>query len=275
MDILQTDITYIPGIGPRKASTLNKEIDAFTLGDILRYYPYRYIDRTRMYYVHEIDNSSVYIQLKGKIASFEIFGEGRKQRLVGHFTDGTGFLDLVWFQGIRHVETSLKVGQEYIVFGKPARFGNKYSIAHPDIDPYNGEADRPTGFMAMYNTTERMKNSYLNSKAIQKIIESALKMIKTPIAETLSPDVIKAANLIPYNDAIRNIHFPETPILLRDAEYRLKFEELFLIQLSIVRYASDRKAKLNGFFFNSVGDYLNGFYANPPNRCSKKSDTRN
>lgn len=262
MDILQTDITYIPGIGPRKASTLNKEIDAFTLGDILRYYPYRYIDRTRMYYVHEIDNSSVYIQLKGKIASFEIFGEGRKQRLVGHFTDGTGFLDLVWFQGIRHVETSLKVGQEYIVFGKPARFGNKYSIAHPDIDPYNGEADRPTGFMAMYNTTERMKNSYLNSKAIQKIIESALKMIKTPIAETLSPDVIKAANLIPYNDAIRNIHFPETPILLRDAEYRLKFEELFLIQLSIVRYASDRKAKLNGFFFNSVGDYLNGFYAN-------------
>lgn len=262
MDILQTDITYIPGIGPRKAATLNKEIDAFTLGDILRYYPYRYIDRTRMYYVHEIDNSSVYIQLKGKIASFEIFGEGRKQRLVGHFTDGTGFLDLVWFQGIRHIETSLKVRQEYIVFGKPARFGNKYSIAHPDIEPYNGEADRPTGFMAMYNTTERMKNSYLNSKAIQKIIEGALKMIKTPIAETLSPDVIKAANLMPYNDAIRNIHFPETPILLRDAEYRLKFEELFLIQLSIVRYASDRKAKLNGFFFNRVGDYLNGFYTN-------------
>lgn len=262
MDILQTDITYIPGIGPRKAATLNKEIDAFTLGDILRYYPYRYIDRTRMYYVHEIDNSSVYIQLKGKIASFEIFGEGRKQRLVGHFTDGTGFLDLVWFQGIRHIETSLKVGQEYIVFGKPARFGNKYSIAHPDIEPYNGEADRPTGFMAMYNTTERMKNSYLNSKAIQKIIEGALKMIKTPIAETLSPDVIKATNLMPYNDAIRNIHFPETPILLRDAEYRLKFEELFLIQLSIVRYASDRKAKLNGFFFNRVGDYLNGFYTN-------------
>lgn len=260
MDILQTDITYIPGIGPKKGQILNKEIDVFTLGDLLRWYPYRYIDRTRMYYVHEVDNSSVYIQLKGKIASFETLGEGRKQRLVGHFTDGTGFIDLVWFQSIRHIQSTLKVGQEYIVFGKPARFGNKYSIAHPDIDPYNSEADRPTGFMAMYNTTEKMKYAYLNSKAMQKIIYNALQMVKGPIEETLSPDVIKAANLLSYDKAIRNVHFPETPILLRDAEYRLKFEELFFIQLSIVRYASDRKAKLNGFFFNRVGDYLNNFY---------------
>lgn len=260
MDILQTDITYIPGIGPKKGQILNKEIDVFTLGDLLRWYPYRYIDRTRMYYVHEVDNSSVYIQLKGKIASFETLGEGRKQRLVGHFTDGTGFIDLVWFQSIRHIQSTLKVGQEYIVFGKPARFGNKYSIAHPDIDPYNSEVDRPTGFMAMYNTTEKMKYAYLNSKAMQKIIYNALQMVKGPIEETLSPDVIKAANLLSYDKAIRNVHFPETPILLRDAEYRLKFEELFFIQLSIVRYASDRKAKLNGFFFNRVGDYLNNFY---------------
>lgn len=262
MDILQTDIKFIPGIGPKKAETLNKEIDAFTLGDLLRWYPYRYIDRTRMYYVHEIDNSVAYIQLKGRIASFETIGEGRKMRLVGHFTDGTGFIDLVWFQGIRHIEKSLRVGQEYIIFGKPSRFGNKYNIAHPDIDPYNNEADRPTGFMSMYNTTEKMKYAYLNSKAMQKIIGSAFEMIKEPIAETLSPDVISIANLMAYHDAIENIHFPKTPYLLRDAEYRLKFEELFLIQLSIVRYSSDRKAKLNGFYFNRVGDYLNGFYAN-------------
>ncbi len=260
MDILQTDIKFIPGVGPKRAETLNKEIDVFTLGDLLRWYPYRYIDRTRIYYVHEVDSSVAYIQLKGKITAFETFGEGRKRRLVGHFTDGTGFIDLVWFQGIRYIENSLKVGQEYIVFGKPSKFGSKYNIAHPDIDPINSNTDMPTGFMAMYNTTEKMKYSYLNSKAMQKIITSAFEMIKAPLQESLSSDVVEAANLMSYNDAIENIHFPKSPIHLRDAEFRLKFEELFFIQLSIVRYASDRKAKLNGFFFNKVGDFFNTFY---------------
>lgn len=260
MDILQTDIKFIPGVGPKRAETLNKEIDVFTLGDLLRWYPYRYIDRTRIYYVHEVDSSVAYIQLKGKITAFEIFGEGRKKRLVGHFTDGTGFIDLVWFQGIRYIENSIKVGQEYIVFGKPSKFGNKYNIAHPDIDPLNNEGDTPTGFMAMYNTTEKMKYSYLNSKAMQKIIASAFEMIKEPLIETLSSDVIESAGLISYHEAIENVHFPKSPILLREAEYRLKFEELFYIQLSIVRYASDRKAKLNGFFFNKIGSFLNTFY---------------
>lgn len=260
MDILQTDIKFIPGVGPKRAETLNKEIDVFTLGDLLRWYPYRYIDRTRIYYVHEVDSSVAYIQLKGKITAFETIGEGRKRRLVGHFTDGTGFIDLVWFQGIRYIENSLKVGQEYIVFGKPSKFGSKYNIAHPDIDPINSNTDMPTGFMAMYNTTEKMKYSYLNSKAMQKIITSAFEMIKAPLQESLSSDVVEAANLMSYNDAIENIHFPKSPIHLRDAEFRLKFEELFFIQLSIVRYASDRKAKLNGFFFNKVGDFFNTFY---------------
>ena len=262
MDILQTDIKFIPGIGPKKAETLNKEIDVFTLGDLLRWYPYRYIDKTRIYYVHEVDSSVAFIQLKGRITAFESFGEGRKRRLVGHFTDGTGFIDLVWFQGIRFIENSLRVGQEYIVFGKPSLFGNKWNIAHPDIDPINTESDLPTGFMAMYNTTEKMKYAYLNSKAMQKIISNAFEMIKAPLLETLSPDVVKAANLISYHEAIENIHFPKSPNLLREAEFRLKFEELFYIQLNIVRYSSDRKSKLKGFQFSKVGHYLNSFYKN-------------
>ena len=258
--ILQTDIKFIPGVGPKKAEILNKEIDVFTLGDLLRFYPYRYVDRSRMYYVHEIDNSILNIQLKGRITAFETFGEGRKRRLVAHFTDGTGFVDLVWFQGIKFIQDKYKLNTEYIVFGKPTLFGSKWNIPHPDIDPYMTEADRPEGLMPMYNTTEKMKNHYLNSKAMQNIIQNGFGMIKERLPESLSADVVKAANLLPFHDAIENIHFPKNPTLLRDAEFRLKFEELFYIQLNIVRYATDRKGKLNGLLFKKVGKYLNTFY---------------
>ncbi len=259
-DILQTDIKFVPGVGPKRAEIFNKEINVFTLEDLLRYYPYRYIDRSRMYYIHEIDGSMLYIQLKGQITAFETFGEGRKRRLVAHFTDGTGFIDLIWFQGIRFAENKYKVNQEYIVFGKPTLFNNRWNIAHPEIDPFLNETDLPEGLMAMYNTTETMKNHYLNSKTIGKIIENAIRMLKEPLKESLSPDVVSKVCLMPFHDAITHIHFPKNPILLRDAEFRLKFEELFFIQLNIVRYASDRKGKLNGFVFKKVDRYLNSFY---------------
>ena len=260
MGILQTEIQFVPGVGPKKAEILNKEIDIFTVGDLLRWYPYRYIDRSRIYYIHEIDNSMAYIQLKGKITGFESFGEGRRRRLVAHFTDGTGFVDLVWFQGIRFIEGKYKLNQEYVVFGKPALFNGKWNIAHPDLDPFMNESDRPEGLMAMYNTTEKMKNHYLNSRAMQKIIENTFGLIKEQLPETLSSDVVKSVKLVPFHDAIENIHFPKSARLLRDAEFRLKFEELFYIQLNIVRYAAERKGKLNGFIFKRVGDYLNSFY---------------
>lgn len=260
MHILQTEIQYIPGVGPKRAEILQKELEIFTLGDLLRWYPYRYIDRTRMYYVHEIDQSHAYIQLKGKITAFETFGEGRKRRLVAHFTDGTGFIHLVWFQGIRFIESKYKFNQEYIVFGKPSLFNGKWNIPHPEIDPYMDESNRPEGLMAMYNTTEKMKNHFLNSKAMQKIIENAFELIKEQLPESLSLDVVQMAKLIPFHDAVINIHFPKSPSLLRDAEFRLKFEELFYIQLNIVRYASDRKAKLKGVLFSKIGDYFNSFY---------------
>ena len=260
MSILQSEIQFVPGVGPKRAAILNKEIEIFTVGDLLRWYPYRYIDRTRIYYIHEIDNILAYIQLKGKITAFETFGEGRKRRLVAHFTDGTGFVDLIWFQGIRFIEGKYKLNQEYIVFGKPNLFNGKWNIAHPEVDPFLNDSDLPQELMAMYNTTEKMKNHYLNSKAMQKIIENAFSLINGNMPETLSSDVIKEAKLTSIHDAIENIHFPKSPAKLKDAQYRLKFEELFYIQLSIVRYAADRKGKLNGFIFHRVGDNLNSFY---------------
>lgn len=260
MSILTTDIQFVPGVGPKKAEVLNKEIGLFTVGDLLRWYPYRYIDRSRIFYIHEIDNSAAYIQLKGKITSFESFGDGRNKRLVAHFTDGTGFIDLVWFQGIRFIEGKYKANQEYVVFGKPTLFNGKWNMPHPELDPFMNESDRPEGLMPMYNTTEKMKNHYLNSRAMQKIIGNAFGLIKERLPETLSPNVVKQASLMPFHDAIENIHFPKSAPLLRDAEFRLKFEELFYIQLNIVRYATERKEKLNGFVFGKVGDHLNSFY---------------
>lgn len=260
MSVLQTDIKFITGVGPKRAEILNKEIDVFTLNDLLRWYPYRYIDRSRIYYIHEIDSSIAYIQLKGQIKSFETFGEGRRKRLVAHFTDGHGFVDLIWFQGIRFIENKYKINQEYIVFGKPNLFNGKWNIAHPDIDPFLNETDRPDGFMPLYSTTEKMKNHYLNSKAMHKIIENAYALIKERLSETLSHDVIEAAKLISFQEAVENIHFPSSSAKLRDAQFRLKFEELFYIQLSIVRYTADRKDKLKGFVFSKVGDNLNMFF---------------
>lgn len=261
MNILQTDIQFVPGVGPKRASVLNKEIDIFTLEDLLRYYPYRYVDRSRLFYVHEIEGSMPYVQLKGRITAFETFGEGRKKRLVAHFTDGTGFVDLVWFQGIRFIESKYKVNVEYIVFGKPSLFNNKYNIAHPDIEVSPSADYRPEGLFAYYNTTEAMKRNYINSKRLNKMMESAFGMLRKRLPESLPANVIDAVKLIPLHDALENIHFPKSPLLLRDSEFRLKFEELFFIQLNILQYSANRKAKLNGFVFSKVGDYLHSFYA--------------
>lgn len=260
MNILQTDIKFVPGVGPKRAQILNAELDIFTLEDLLRHYPYRYVDRSRLYYVHEIQGSMPYVQLKGYIASFETFGEGRKRRLVAHFTDGTGFVDLVWFQGIKFIEDKYKVNKEYIVFGKPSMFGNKYNIAHPDIEECATPDYRPEGLFAYYNTTEKMKRSYINSKNFSKVIEGAFSMLTTKIEDSLSTDVIEAFKLMPLHEAIENIHFPKNPLLLKDAEFRLKFEELFFIQLSILQYSTERKQKLKGFYFHKVGKHLNTFY---------------
>lgn len=256
---MSTDIKFLAGVGPKKAEILNKEIDVFSVEDILYYFPYKYIDRSRIYLIREIDGNMPYIQLKGTITAFESFGEGRNKRLVAHFSDGTGIIDLVWFQGAKFIANKYKVGFPYIVFGKPTVFGNKINIAHPEIDPYIEEKVLQTGLMGLYNTTEKMKKHYLNSKAIQKIVSSAISTALPNITETLPPHIIEAAKVIELRKAIRNIHFPENPAILRDAQFRLKFEELFYIQLGLLRYKTDRK-KIRGFVFSQVGSYFNSFY---------------
>lgn len=259
-DFSQTDIKFLAGVGPKKAEILNKELNVFSVEDLLYYFPYKYIDRSRIYFIHEIDGNMPYIQLRGRITGFETHGERHKKRLVAHFTDGTGYIDLVWFQGAKFIEDKYKLNLPYIVFGKPTMFGDKFNIAHPDIDPYINEEERPAGLMPYYNTTEKMKNHYLNSKAIQKMMAAAFTSIIRNLQETLPGKVIQDARLMDLKQAMRNVHFPENAALLREAQYRLKFEELFYIQLNILRYTADRKSKLKGFVFTKVGGYLNTFY---------------
>lgn len=259
-DISNTDIKYLPGVGPKKAEILNKEIDVFSVDDLLHYYPYKYIDKSRIYYIHEMDGNMPYIQLKGRITAFEYVGEGRGKRLIAHFTDGTGFIDLVWFQGAKFIADRYKTNSPYLIFGKPTVFGSKFNIAHPDIEPFIEDKTDIGGLFGYYNTTEKMKKHYLNSKALQKIMASALSSFLQNLSETLPDYIIKKAKLLPLKESIRNIHQPQNPSALRDAQYRLKFEELFYIQLNILRYTSDRRKKLKGFVFTKVGGNLNTFY---------------
>lgn len=260
-DITTRDIKYLQGVGPQRATVLNKELNLFSLHDLLYYFPYKYVDRSRLYYIHEIDGNMPYIQLKGEILSFETLGEGRQRRLVGHFSDGTGIIDLVWFQGIKYLLEHYKTRTEYIVFGKPTVFNGRINVAHPDMDP-SGELTLSTmGLQPYYNTTERMKRGFLNSHGLEKLMKNALALLQEPLAETLPPRLVEEHRLMSLDEAIRNIHFPKNPEQLRKAQYRLKFEELFYVQLNILRYSKDRQRKYRGLRFERVGEIFNTFYS--------------
>lgn len=259
-DITTRDIKYLQGVGPQRASILNKELDIHSLHDLLYYFPYKYVDRSRLYYIHEIDGNMPHIQLKGKILSYENVGEGRSRRLVAHFSDGTGVVDLVWFKGLKYVTGRYKVNEEYVVFGKPTVFNGRINVAHPDIDPAEGLVISSMGLQPYYNTTEKMKRSGLNSHALEKLMKNAFSLLQSPLEETLSPKILSEHHLMPLEEALRNIHFPQNPELLRKAQYRLKFEELFYIQLNILRYSKERQKKYRGFCFERVGDVFNTFY---------------
>lgn len=261
-NITAQDIKYLQGVGPQRASVLNKEINIYTLNDLLHYYPYKYIDRSRLYYISEIDGEMPYIQIKGTILSFETLGEGRQRRLVAHFSDGTGIIDLIWFQGIKYITSKYKVREEYIVFGKPTVFNGRYNIAHPDIDKADEIALSSLGLRPYYNTTEKMKRGNLNSHAIEKLMQNALNLLKEPISETIPQYIIDEHHLISLDKAIHEIHFPHSADRLRKAQYRLKFEELFYVQLNILRYSKERQMKFRGLNFSKVGDYFNDFYFN-------------
>lgn len=261
-DLSTRDIKYLQGVGPQRAAILNKELQIYSLRDLLYYFPYKYVDRSRLYYIHEIDGNMPYIQLKGEVLSFETIGEGRQRRLVGHFSDGTGIVDLVWFQGLKYVMGKYKAHEEYIVFGKPTVFNGRINIAHPDIDPAGELTLSSMGMQPYYNTTEKMKRSGLNSHTLEKLMKNLFQTLQCEVIdETLSPQLIHTHRLMSLTEALYNIHFPQSPDLLRKAQYRLKFEELFYIQLNILRYTKERRNKFRGLLFERVGEVFNTFYS--------------
>ena len=262
MDILYKDLKYLQGIGPKKAELLAKELDIHSPEDLLRYYPYKYVDRSRFYYIHEINAEMPFIQLKGQIIRFEKLGDGHTLRLVGTFTDGHETIDLVWFKGISWVLDKYKTGIEYVVFGKPSAFNTKFNIVHPDVDLVSKMPPlEQMGLQPFYNTTEKMKSSFLNSKAIQNIIKPITEAIRSGIPDTLPAYVLQKFGLMNLTDSLVNIHFPKNADLLKKARQRLKFEELFYIQLNILQQTKWRDIHFRGFVFGQIGEYFNRFYS--------------
>ena len=263
MDFFTQDIKFLSAVGPRRAELFNKELSIYRVDELIRHFPYRYVDRSRFYKLREIREDMPFIQVKGRILQFEKIGEGRKQRLSAIFSDGESVIELVWFQGVRFVAEKYRLGVEYVVFGKPSVFNGKFNILHPEIEtPDQLPPPEQMGFQPYYNTTEKMKNNFLNSKAVQKIIYSVLKKIATGVPETLPPFILQRFKLMNLTESLVNIHFPKNNEALSRARQRLKFEELFYIQLNILRQTHWRDNHFQGFTFPKVGDYFNTFYSN-------------
>jgi ATP-dependent DNA helicase RecG len=262
MDFSMQDIKYLPGVGPKKATLFAAELGIRSVEDLLRHFPYKYVDRSRFYYIHEINGNMPYIQVKGQILKFEKFGEGKSMRLTALFTDGKGTLELVWFKGIKFILDKYSTGKEYVVFGKPTAFNGRYSLVHPEIDLVTQLPPAETmGLQPFYNTTEKMKSGFLNSKTIQKIIFPLINGLKSGIPDSLPASVLKQFALMNLTDSLINVHFPKNANALNKARQRLKFEELFYIQLSILRQTKWREQNFRGFVFAQIGHYFNTFFS--------------
>ena len=262
IDILQQDIQYLPGVGPNRKKMLSQELGIETFGDLLQYYPYKHVDRSRLYDIGELNGDMPFVQVKGHILSFETFKmSARKERVVAHFTDGTGkVMDLTWFNGGKYAKQSYKIGTEYVIFGRPNVFNGRINVTHPDIDAADKLELSTMGMQPYYNTTEKMKKSGLNSRAIERLTKSLIDIIKDPLPETIPDFITNRLHLMSRNEALRKIHYPQDAKELEKARTRLKFEELFYVQLNILRYASDHRRKYRGYVFSHVGDYFNTFF---------------
>lgn len=262
-DFFDTNITYLPGVGPKRAELFNKELNIYTFRDLIYYFPYKYIDRTRFYKIAELDPDLPYVQIKGIIKGYLTEGFGQTKRLVAEFQDETGTIKLIWFKGGKWITGSYAPGVEYIVFGKPGVFNGIVNIVHPEIEAVDKMAERlNSALQAQYSTTEKLKNQFLTSKTISKLIGSLLKQIKFRIPETLPEYLISRYKLFSLHESLHKIHFPANPNELEKARYRLKFEELFYIQLNLLRFKTNRNLKIKGFVFSSVGENFNNFYYN-------------
>ena len=260
--ILDQDIMYLPGVGPKKKEILSKELGICSYGDLLEYYPYKYVDRTKVFHISELTPEMPFVQIKGRILSFEEFDMGkRNKRVVAHFSDGFGVSDLVWFRGAQYIYKTYKTDTEYIVFGKPTLYGGRFQFAHPDIDDAQSLQLSDMGMQPYYGTTEKMKKMGLTSRAIEKIAKALIEKLPA-LPETLPDFITHRLHLVSRDEAFRNIHYPHSHQELQKAQVRLKFEELFYVQLNILRYASDQRRKYRGYVFNRVGEIFNSFYAN-------------
>lgn len=258
-NFFDTSIEFLKGVGPQRATLLQKELKLFTYGDLIQQYPFRYEDRTKFYEIKEVSEAMPHVQIKGKILRFEMIGGGRKKRLVAHFEDGTGKLELVWFQGINWILDKIKPGIEYIVFGKPNRFGRTISIAHPEVEPVTISKEKKGFLQPVYPLTERLRSKYLDNRFLVKLQRELLTMAINHIRETLPDELLEKQRLISKKDALINIHFPKTHQLLAAAQQRLKFEELFYIQLRLIKMKLVRQEKFKGIVFNDVS-ILTSFY---------------
>lgn len=260
-DFLEQDIKFLPGVGPKRAEILYKELNIKTFGDLIYYFPFKYIDRTRFYKISEIHAQMPYIQVKGKIRTMETVGSGNKARLSARFYDDTGSIELVWFRAIKWQKENLKLNKEYIVFGKPSEFNGRINVVHPEMETEEEKQLKPAGlFQGYYITTENMKNKYLNSKTINKFQLTLIQLAKGKIKETLPESILKKLKLASLEKSLTTIHKPENTVDLKNARFRLKFEELFHIQLKILALKHNREKKYKGFRFEEIGYNFNTFY---------------
>lgn len=260
-NILKQDIMYVNGVGPTKKQILNKELGIMTIGDMLEYYPYKYVDRSRIYTISSLTQDMSFVQIKGRILSFETFQMGvKKKRLVAHFGDGTGVVDLVWFSGTQYITKNFKVGIDYIVFGKPTIFGGRFQFTHPEIEKAENLQLSQMGMQPYYVTTEKMKNSGLTSRSMEKIAKAILtKMPELP--ETLPDYITTPLHLVSRDTAVRNVHYPKSQQDMQKARERLKFEELFYVQLNILRYTANHRRKYKGYMLPRIGEHFKEFFS--------------
>lgn len=246
-----------------RAEMLRKETEVRTFGDLLHYYPFRYVDRSKFYTVSEIDSDSAWLQLKGKVVSMQTYGAGRASRLVMNFKDHTGTTELIWFQGVKWIKEKVQVGREYIIFGKPNYFNGRYNFTHPDIEPAEEEIlAQNEPLQPYYSTSEKLKSRGFTPKNFMRIMRTLISQVHQSIPETLSPQLLQAARLMPRAEALINIHFPRDPGNLAKAQHRLKFDELFFIQLQLLRLKYIRMEKVQSRVFSHIGDNFNDFFHN-------------
>ena len=259
---LDNDIKFVAGVGEARARLLEKELGIRTLGDMLCHYPFRYIDRTRIYRIDQIaEGDSALIQFRGRITGVSYAGAGRKRGFTAVVNDGSGVAELVWFQGIKWIEKRIEVGREYLVFGRPSFFRNELSLVHPEVETVEKALSRraESGLQGIYSSTERL-SSVLGTKGFHTIVSNAWRIAGERIGETLPPEMRRQYGLATLREALYNIHFPQSPEALRQAQYRLKFEVLLGVQLNVMARRSERLARNDGFYFARVGESFNTFY---------------